>query len=82
MGSVFWKHDHEDVARCDVVLVYAEPTDVLKGALVEAGIGIALNKTIIVVGDNEGYSTWQYHSLVKRVADLNEAEELLKLLTL
>lgn len=80
-GSIFWTHDYEDVARSDVVLVYAAlADDVLRGALVEAGMGIAMGKTVIVVGANQGYGTWQFHPQVKRVATLDAARSLLRLM--
>lgn len=79
-GSVFWKHDFEDVDRSDVVLVYGDTEDVLRGALVEAGMGIALDKIVIVVGHLPSYGTWQYHSAVKRVETLADARSLMKLI--
>ena len=79
-GSIFWQHDHEDIIRADVVLVYGHPDDVLRGALVEAGIGIALGKIVVVVGENESYGTWQYHQGVKRVATFEDARSLLRLM--
>lgn len=80
-GSIFWQHDYEDVSRADVVLVFADQAeDVLRGALVEAGMGIAMGKTVIVVGSNSGYGTWQYHQQVKRVPSLDAARSLLRLM--
>jgi nucleoside 2-deoxyribosyltransferase len=76
-AKVFWKHDLEDVTRADVVLVYAALDHKLRGALVEAGMAIALGRCVIVVGDHPDYSTWQYHPLVYRAADLDEARALL-----
>lgn len=73
----FWVEDLADVARSDVVLVYAEPGDHLRGALVEAGMGLALGKRVIVVGEHDDYGTWQYHPLVTRVANLAEARAFL-----
>lgn len=75
----FWTEDFEDVARCDVVLVYAAGGDVLRGALVEAGMGIALHKRVLVVDPdhNPSFGTWQYHPSVTRVRSLNEAWKLL-----
>lgn len=82
-GSIFWQHDHEDVARADVVLVFADrDTDVLRGALVEAGMALALGKPVIVVGDNPGYGTWQYHRQVHRVATLGDARSVLRLMAI
>lgn len=68
----FWLGDHEDVKRSDFVAVYAEPGDRLRGALVEAGIGLALGKTVIVIGAHEDYGTWQHHPLAWRVATVEE----------
>lgn len=79
-GATFWKHDHEDVMRADVVLLYGAKEDVLRGALVEAGMAIALGKPVIVVGENAGYGTWQYHALVHRVAHFEAARSVLKLM--
>jgi len=76
---LFWQHDYDDVAAADVVLVYGCDGEHLRGALVEAGIGIALGKTVIVVGDHSDYGTWQYHSSVLRAEDLPTARSLLKL---
>lgn len=74
----FWCEDLEDVKSADVVMVYSgSTTDVLRGALVEAGMGLALGKRVVVVGSNDGFSTWQYHPMVTRVADLAEARQVL-----
>jgi hypothetical protein len=81
-GAEFWRHDQEDVERCDVVLLYGEPDAVLRGGLIEAGMGIAFGKTVIVVGDNPGYGTWQYHSQVRRVPTLDAARSLLRLMAM
>lgn len=73
-----WIEDHQDVTKADVILVYWEPGDEFKGALVEAGMGIALGKYVIVVGDCPAYGTWQYHPQVHRVKDLTKAYLLLE----
>lgn len=77
-AKVFWQHDYEDVREADVVMVYAEPQDHLRGALVEAGMCIAMGGRVIVVGDNPDYGTWQYHPQVYKAKDLAEARLLLK----
>lgn len=69
----FWVEDLEDVSACDVVLVYGEPGASLRGALVEAGMGIALGKRVLVVGECESFGTWQFHPLCTRVSDLAHA---------
>ena len=81
-AKVFWQHDLEDVIKADVVLVYAVDGEHLKGALVEAGMAIALGKHVIVVGIHPDYSTWQYHPLVHRVPDLEDATTLMKCLNM
>lgn len=73
----FWAIDLEDVRAADVVLVYGEKGENLRGALVEAGMGLALGKKILCVGENENFGTWQYHKLCARVSGLDEAREQL-----
>jgi hypothetical protein len=72
-ARLFWQHDHEDVRKSDAVMVYSEPHDHLKGALVEAGMGLAFGLRILVVGENAGFSTWQFHPSVVRVKNLDQA---------
>lgn len=76
----FWRIDHNNVAISDFVLVYAEEGDVLRGALIEAGIAIGMGKTVIVVGSHFCYGTWQYHPAVIRTPTLDSAIELMILL--
>lgn len=76
----FWLEEIEDVARCDVLVIYAQNDDHLRGALVEAGAAIALHKTVIVVGQHADYGTWQWHPSVRRVNDFDELKITLKLL--
>lgn len=80
-APTFWIHDVEDVIGSEVVLIYSgDETDHHRGSLVEAGIAIGRGKSVIVVGENPCYGTWQYHPLCHRVADLDEARLLLKLM--
>ena len=81
-AKAFWLQDAEDVKACDVVLVYGTQGEHLRGALVEAGMAIALGLKVIVVGDHPDYGTWQYHPSVFRVPGLEEARTLLKCLAL
>lgn len=81
-GAIFWEHDFQDIQRASVVLCYAEPEDILRGALVEAGMALGQGKLVITVGTNESFGTWQYHSRVLRVKDLSSARTLLRLLAL
>lgn len=77
-AKVFWSHDDEDVRTSDVLLLYAEPGDHLRGGLVEAGMAIAYGLEVVVVGDHPDYGTWQHHAQVHRVASLTQARELLR----
>src|SRR5260221_5839328 len=72
----FWEHDMQDVAKADLVLVYAEPEDKLRGALVEVGAALATGKKVIVIGEHEDYGTWQFHPNVIRIARLDEGQIL------
>lgn len=76
--KVCWIVDQHDVASCDVLLVYAEEGDELRGALVEAGMAIALNKMVIVVGNSPCYGTWQNHPNVIYAKDLDHAKRLIE----
>lgn len=76
-AKTFWIEDEEDVWRSDVVMVYATSVDVLRGALVEVGMGLALGKSVLAVGHNEGYGTWQYHPNVSWCGSLPEARQIL-----
>lgn len=73
--KVFWITDHKDVVEAEFLVLYGEEDDTLRGALVEAGMFIALNKHVIVVGSNPGYGTWQYHPAVLRCASLDAAKK-------
>jgi hypothetical protein len=74
-----WQENVEDVTDSDAVLV-APPGDGghLRGALVEVGVGIALRKTIVVVGDCLDYGTWKHHPFVHKAASWNVARSILK----
>ena len=76
----FWEDDLADIDRADVVLVYARPEDRLRGALVEVGYAIARGKMVLLVGDHPDYGTWQHHSSVERVVNLEDAHARLTVL--
>jgi len=73
----FWREDIEDVKTADVVLVYAEDGEHLRGALVEAGAAIAFGVPVVVVGSHPDFSTWQFHAGVRRALDMHHAGEIL-----
>lgn len=78
--KIGWIHDIEDIAKADAVIVYSEAEDNLRGALVEAGAAIALDKYVIVVGEHPDYGNWQYHPNVHKVTDLDAALVVLRCL--
>ena len=77
-GREFWLQDEQDVRDADFVIVYAEPGEHLRGALVEAGMALAYGVPVIVVGEHEDYGTWQHHPAVVRAATLDEALQTIK----
>lgn len=80
--TIGWVHDIEDVMSSDVVMVYAEKDEVLRGALVEAGAALACGKWVIVIDpdSNPTFGTWQFHPMCMRCKSLDEAKVLLNLL--
>ena len=77
-APAFWLQDQQDIRDSDAVLVYAEPTDMLRGALVEVGMALAYGVPVIVVGDHEDYGTWRWHPLVHWAPDIDAAIALAK----
>lgn len=76
-AKAFWARNLSDIKeRSTHVIVYAEKNDRLRGALIEAGIALAFNKFVIVVGEHVDYGTWQYHPKVLKAADLSEAAKM------
>lgn len=69
----FWQDDMLDVSTADVVIVYVEPGEHLRGALVEAGMALAYDNWVIVVGNSPDYGTWQYHPKVRQADTIDQA---------
>ena len=46
----------DEISACDVLILFCEPGDLLKGALIEVGAALALGKKVAVVGDCESLS--------------------------
>lgn len=72
-----WDAIEQDVASSRFILCYADNTDLLRGGLIEVGMGLICQKTIIVVGNHVSYGTWQYHKLVRRVPDFYTARKVI-----
>ena len=63
-----WIQCIEDVINCDMLILYVEPGEVLKGALVEVGAALAAGRMVIACADLdgiEGIGTWWNHPLVE-----------------
>lgn len=72
-----WDACVQDVRKCDILILYVEKDEHLKGALVQLGVALGLGKEIIVTGifgDDNG--TW-YHNEKIQVSNL-AIEDLLK----
>lgn len=72
----YWSRNEVDIKRADFVLIYAhDKKEVLRGALVEVGMGIAYGKTIIICGEeeNSSFGNWQWHPQVVRYPNIIEA---------
>lgn len=50
-GAEHWRKIREDIAACDVLVVYSEPGEIQKGALVEMGIAMGKDKKVIAVSE-------------------------------
>lgn len=70
-----WVIDHVDVVKSDALLIFGNLNDELRGALVEAGIAIALNRPVLACGFSKSFGTWQYHPNVLRFPTIDCALE-------
>lgn len=81
-----WLIDFQDVRNSDAVMVLHSGEDQkLRGALVEAGYALALNKPVLLIGRHPDYDSWQYYPLVKnfsqrveRLGNIRDAIEFLQ----
>ena len=63
-----------DIESADILLLYCEPGELLKGALIEAGIALALGKQIRCVGECASLSrVFNRHPLWRQFAAVREA---------
>lgn len=74
--SASWIENVNDLRRSDIVVVFRVPSDhPLRGSLVEAGMGLALNKPIIICSSDirreTDFGTWQTHPLVHMASTLD-----------
>jgi nucleoside 2-deoxyribosyltransferase len=71
-----WERNVQDVRKCDALLAYAAPEDVLVGALVEVGVALGAGKTVICVGSSRSFGTWVFHENVYKAKSVMDAVNL------
>lgn len=79
-----WKECQEDIKDADVLLVYAEDGDQLKGALVEVGMALAFGVQVMLVTaveDKHVFGTWMHASGVGWTSTMEDAMKKLYLMT-
>lgn len=67
-----WVRCIKEASSAAVVLLYCEPGETLKGALVEVGAALASGVPVLVVGDVQ--ASWVNHPLVKQYQHLGGPE--------
>lgn len=70
--SDLWCRCVEESSRADILIAYAEPGEILKGALVEIGASLASGKRVLAVGLDQSMTVLN-HPQVLRVADIDNA---------
>jgi hypothetical protein len=75
---VFWLVDQHDVKTSNILIVYGEQDDHLRGALVEVGIAIAHNIPVIIVGDSPSFGTWRHHPCCIEASSLEYARIMIQ----
>ena len=71
--SGMWDRYVEECRSCDFLLVYREPGEQLKGALIEVGAALAGGAKVIVIGDVPELGTSHYHPLVAFAGSIDQA---------
>lgn len=83
-----WEKNLAEIRTCDMLLAYWERSDKpLRGALVEVGVALSIDKPVIVCGDDIGmgeapWGTWHHHPKVviaRFLDDVRSHAELIEL---
>lgn len=74
----FWQDDFIDIQTADIIIVYVEEGEKLRGALVEVGVALAFGKFVVVIGDYPDFGTWRFHPQVVCAADFEDAIAMVK----
>lgn len=68
-----WLRDNkDDIVRSQSMVIWANSTDELKGAIYEAGYANAHQVPIYLIGDNRSYSRWQLDLGIFRIGSIDE----------
>lgn len=71
-----WERNLEEIAICDALILYAEPSDILRGALIEAGAALGRKKFVICVGQHDYFlASWTAHPRVTKTRLLRSVLE-------
>jgi hypothetical protein len=79
--QALWKDCQEDIGTSDVLILYTEEGDVLKGCLVEVGMALANGIRVIIVASESNrlsYGTWVHNDSVKWVTSMIDAMDILE----
>lgn len=68
-----WERCISEAAGADCVILYRQPGEVLKGALVEAGAALASGKPVLFAGDKDGLGSFLSHRLAEECEGLTHA---------
>jgi hypothetical protein len=71
-----WDHCITDVQEADALVLYCEPGEVLKGAILELGVALARDKRVILVGSDEDLrrnGSWLHVRGIERAATVIDA---------
>lgn len=69
----FWPQNLAEIRSSDVVMVLGLRPEPLRGALVEAGAGLAFGARLLLVGQSPSFGTWQHHPRCTLVAGIADA---------
>lgn len=79
-----WLQDNfDDIVRSEALLVYVEPEEHLRVALLEVGYALAHHKPVFLVGEHDDYKKWQsfvpfvhrYSTIEKALAEIQKIGE-------
>lgn len=82
-ARIFWQLDEIEIRYADAVLlhVFDGKQYSLRGALIECGIAIALNKPVFITEAHPDHGTWYCHPSVENCANLQTALHMLRQLS-